>query len=389
MSKIIPTFLFAWICLSLVGYFLYIGTVESDLHARSKEAASSAGYEWLSISQQGRDLTLHGSVSDEDSLIDAVNIVRNVYGVRVVQTGEISNELPDQALLETKNNDRDSDGVIDTLDVFPDDVSEQLDHDADGVGDNADLDDDNDGVNDTNDAFPLDVSETVDTDNDGIGNNADTDDDNDGYSDSIDAFALKLSEYLDSDGDGIGDNKDVDDDNDGIKDHLDAFPYTHASISDIDGDGVTDSQDIYPNDDSRWSNEQIEVSVVTNSQSSYNPCNIDIGSVNSRTMIYFQAGSPIVDNEGIELLRKLAALLNNCPFYFVNITGHTDLRGSQLMNQRLSEQRASNVETQLIEFGVNHERIDTSGVAASFPVSDNMTIDGLAGNRRVEITLTQ
>lgn len=45
-------------------------------------------------------------------------------------------------------------------------------------------DSDGDGVIDTNDAFPNDASESLDTDNDGIGNNADTDDDNDGISDS-------------------------------------------------------------------------------------------------------------------------------------------------------------------------------------------------------------
>ena len=319
MSKIMPTFLLAWICLSLVGYFLYVDTVESDLHARSKEATFTAGFEWLSISQQGRDITLHGSAPDEGALNDAVNIVKNVYGVRVVKSDQMSKELPDQALLVVEGNDRDNDGVIDTLDVFPDNANEQLDHDADGVGDNGDTDDDNEG----------------------------------------------------------------------IKDHLDAFPYLHADVSDMDGDGVSDSQDIYPNDISRWSDEQIETSSIDKNQSSNNPCSIDIGRITSHTMIYFETSSSIVDSEGFELLRKLGGLLNDCPFYYVNVIGHTDLRGSLLINQQLSEQRAANVEAQLIDFGVNHQRIKTSGVAASSPTTDNMTIDGLAGNRRVEIALTQ
>ncbi len=45
-------------------------------------------------------------------------------------------------------------------------------------------DSDNDGVIDTEDAFPNDATETLDTDGDGIGNNADTDDDGDGYTDT-------------------------------------------------------------------------------------------------------------------------------------------------------------------------------------------------------------
>jgi hypothetical protein len=54
------------------------------------------------------------------------------------------------------------------------------------------------------DAFPQDASETVDTDDDGIGNNADEDDDGDGVADDIDLFPLDPSESEDFDGDGIG-----------------------------------------------------------------------------------------------------------------------------------------------------------------------------------------
>jgi hypothetical protein len=44
--------------------------------------------------------------------------------------------------------DSDLDGIADSSDAFPDDPSEYLDSDSDGIGDNFDLDDDNDGVSD-------------------------------------------------------------------------------------------------------------------------------------------------------------------------------------------------------------------------------------------------
>ena len=78
--------------------------------------------------------------------------------------------------------DRDGDGVIDSLDIFPDDANETLDTDGDTVGDNADIfpndaneiaDSDLDGLGDNADAFPNDANETVDTDNDGTGDNSD------------------------------------------------------------------------------------------------------------------------------------------------------------------------------------------------------------------------
>ena len=45
---------------------------------------------------------------------------------------------------------------------------EYRDADSDGIGDNADDDIDGDGISNEDDAFPQDNSETIDTDGDGI-----------------------------------------------------------------------------------------------------------------------------------------------------------------------------------------------------------------------------
>ena len=51
--------------------------------------------------------------------------------------------------------DADGDGYPDDQDAFPNDPSEWLDTDGDGIGNNADPDDDNDGVPDAQDDYPL------------------------------------------------------------------------------------------------------------------------------------------------------------------------------------------------------------------------------------------
>ncbi len=122
-------------------------------------------------------------------------------------------------------------------------VTNFVDSDNDGIGDDTDPDDDNDGVIDTSDAFPLNPDESLDSDNDGIGNNADLDDDGDGTPDNIDAFPLDPGEDQDTDGDGIGNNTDDDDDGDGVPDDLDAFPLNSAETTDSDGDGIGDNAD--------------------------------------------------------------------------------------------------------------------------------------------------
>ncbi|MAH72739.1 MAG: hypothetical protein CBC09_01485 [Cellvibrionales bacterium TMED49] len=173
------------------------------------------------------------------------------------------------------NSDRDSDGVLNSLDVFPDNASESLDTDSDGVGNNADTDDDGDGVADTEDIFPLDSSESRDTDSDGVGNNADDDDDNDGVLDSEDIFPLNSSESRDTDSDGLGNNGDDDDDNDGVSDSLDAFPLDANESVDSDGDGVgnnadtdddndgvEDVSDDFPEDETRSATPTISLTVL-------------------------------------------------------------------------------------------------------------------------------
>ena len=175
----------------------------------------------------------------------------------------------------TVNSDRDNDGVLNSLDAFPDNASESLDTDSDGVGNNADTDDDGDGVADTEDIFPLDSSESRDTDSDGVGNNEDSDDDGDGVLDLEDIFPLDSSESRDTDSDGIGNNADDDDDNDGVSDSLDAFPLDANESVDSDGDGVgnnadpdddndgvEDASDDFPEDETRSATPKVSLTVL-------------------------------------------------------------------------------------------------------------------------------
>ncbi|MCY3604482.1 MAG: leucine-rich repeat domain-containing protein [Gammaproteobacteria bacterium] len=69
--------------------------------------------------------------------------------------------------------DSDGDGFVDDADAAPDDPTDWLDSDGDGLGDNADADDDGDGVDDVEDRWPLDPLEWEDLDGDGVGDNAD------------------------------------------------------------------------------------------------------------------------------------------------------------------------------------------------------------------------
>ena len=157
-------------------------------------------------------------------------------------------------------NDTDGDRVADDEDAFPNNPTESIDTDGDGIGNNTDSDDDGDGVPDIADAYPLiGLNGLIDTDSDGIPDNcpseclllgmvADDDDDDDGVSDENDAFPLDAAESIDTDSDGIGNNADTDDDGDNVADGADTFPLDATESQDTDSDGVGDNADAFPND---------------------------------------------------------------------------------------------------------------------------------------------
>jgi len=67
------------------------------------------------------------------------------------------------------------------------------------------------------------------------------------------------------------------------------------------------------------------------------------------------------------------------------IQGHSDSRGSEDLNQKLSEKRAEAVAAYLVRSGLPSQQLTTVGYGASQPVATNETPEGRAQNRRVVI----
>lgn len=86
-------------------------------------------------------------------------------------------------------------------------------------------------------------------------------------------------------------------------------------------------------------------------------------------------------------LDQVASTLNEYPKTYIDVLGHTDSDGSDAYNQALSERRARSVADYLVSRNVSSARIATRGYGETQPIADNMTADGKAQNRRVEIRL--
>jgi len=86
----------------------------------------------------------------------------------------------------------------------------------------------------------------------------------------------------------------------------------------------------------------------------------------------------------------LVAVANNLQSYpnsTVQVIGHTDSTGEAGYNQNLSVQRANSVTNVLTGSGVPSTRLRSIGRGEDQPVASNLTEEGKAQNRRVEIVI--
>ncbi|MFN3643913.1 MAG: OmpA family protein [Gemmobacter sp.] len=86
-------------------------------------------------------------------------------------------------------------------------------------------------------------------------------------------------------------------------------------------------------------------------------------------------------------LRAVAANLLQYPNTRVEVIGHTDNTGSAAYNLDLSQRRAGAVASVLIGAGVPAGRVVAVGRGEDIPVATNLTPQGRAQNRRVEIVI--
>ncbi|WP_371226268.1 OmpA family protein [Roseovarius sp. 2305UL8-3] len=101
--------------------------------------------------------------------------------------------------------------------------------------------------------------------------------------------------------------------------------------------------------------------------------------------IQFDTDSAVIKPESGETLAELVTFLQGAPEAEILVVGHTDNQGSLEYNVDLSKRRAKAVRAHLVENGVDGGRLLADGVGFLAPVAPNLTAEGRALNRRVEI----
>jgi OOP family OmpA-OmpF porin len=100
---------------------------------------------------------------------------------------------------------------------------------------------------------------------------------------------------------------------------------------------------------------------------------------------FFDFDKAVLKPEGKAKLDDLTDKVKGLNLEVIIAVGHTDSKGTDGYNQKLSVKRADAVKAYLSTKGFEASRIYTEGKGEAQPVADNKTDAGRAKNRRVEI----
>ena len=101
--------------------------------------------------------------------------------------------------------------------------------------------------------------------------------------------------------------------------------------------------------------------------------------------INFDTDKASLKPDGQEAVAEIAKVLQSNKDLKIEINGYTDNIGTADRNQKLSEARAEAVKNEIIKTGIEAGRLTAKGFGQEVPIADNLTEDGKAQNRRVEL----
>ena len=111
--------------------------------------------------------------------------------------------------------------------------------------------------------------------------------------------------------------------------------------------------------------------------------------------IYFDFDKASIKAVSYPVLDQVVKVMNDRPALRIRVEGHTDSKGTDAYNQRLSERRAASVVKYLQSKGIAAARLENAGFGESRPIAPNQNPDGSdnpvgrAKNRRTEFHVIQ
>lgn len=197
--------------------------------------------------------------------------------------------------------------------------------------------------------------------------------------------------------------KEADTDGDGVVDSKDKCPNTPAGRKvnadgcelDRDGDGIVDGDDKCPDVYAKTPNGcplPVAAPAEVKPAADYATTTTTPAAIPRRLVlegVNFDFDKSTLRPEDIAIIDQNAADLKEWGDIDVEVSGHTDSRGSDKYNMGLSLRRAEAVRDYLITKGISADRLTAKGYGESQPLESNDTDDGRFKNRRVELNQKQ
>ncbi|HUT53206.1 MAG TPA: OmpA family protein [bacterium] len=114
-----------------------------------------------------------------------------------------------------------------------------------------------------------------------------------------------------------------------------------------------------------------------------------VGTIFIINNLYFDFDKSTLRPESKNELNNAIRWLNSNPNAIIEIGGHTDAKGSDTYNIKLSQNRAKSVYDYLVQNGINPSRLQAHGYGERMPIATNSTDVGRQYNRRVEFKILQ
>ncbi|MGZ4034932.1 MAG: OmpA family protein [Bacteroidia bacterium] len=120
---------------------------------------------------------------------------------------------------------------------------------------------------------------------------------------------------------------------------------------------------------------------------------VQVGSKIVLNNIFFDSNKATLRKESNLELNKLTQLMKDYPELTVEVAGHTDSKGNDAANMKLSQMRAQSVVAALIKKGINAKYLVAKGYGETMPIAPNLLpngkpdLKGMQLNRRVELKI--
>ncbi len=382
-----------WWLIALLGLaLLYIlmlnareGVIESDLQGRTADALGAAGFDWakVDLDRRGRDVLLSGAAPSTQDRDRAIELAREVEGVRIVESSvEIAAPLASPSLMIEHQHGKvvlagrlASRAAVDEVvnaarkTWGEDRVDNQLEI-SNQVGEAAWISAAigmMPGMAEMN-AANLSISDSATT----LSGEAGSEQQRDAL---VGSATDMFGEHFQAD----------------IAVAAPPEPEPEPAVADVDKQtpGAPVPEDAEP----QAPVEQAATSPPVEKVDLLKLCQQRLDGVMKDHKILFAYNRAELRPESRALLDRMAAALKDCNGALKNgslvIAGHTDSRGDDAYNRALSQKRADAVKDYLVGAGIDASIIQSVGKGESEPVATNDTEEGMAQNRRITFTIQQ